>query len=592
MSGAKEFIPTQWRDHGAGLLRAENVGERVTVGGWVARRRDHGGLIFIDLRDHTGIVQLVVNPENAPEAAGAAHDLRNEFVVQAQGEVVRRAEGNVNPNLPTGEIEVQVDALTVLSRSLPLPFQLDEEGVDEMLRIKYRWIDLRRERMQRNLREGGKIVSSIRRRMEELGFVDFATPSLTRTAPEGARDFVVPVRLQPGRFFALAQSPQIYKQLYVIGGFDRYYQIATCWRDEDLRADRQFEFRQLDVEMAFADRDAVLNVLEEAVTAAFEAVGRQAPARPFQRLTWHEVMDRYGSDKPDLRFALEIHDGTDVTRDSQFGVFANAPAVRFIVAPRAFSRAELDRLEQVAKDFGAKGLAYVVHDESGEVRSPIAKFLSDRELEAFRGEQGTTTLFAAGEPAEVSRVLGGLRTHLGRELGLAEGRPDALLWVLDFPWFEWDEDNKRWTFIHHPFTGVLPEHVDLIERDPRTVLSQAYDLVWNGWELGSGSLRIHDEEIQARVFRALGMDEEEQESKFGFLLEALRMGAPPHGGFAMGIDRFIALLVGETNIREVTGFPKVSSGADPLTGAPSPVAPEVLGELGLQLKPGLHPADS
>jgi len=436
--------------------------------------------------------------------------------------------------------------------------------------------------MQRNLRLSGAAISAIRRKMEELGFVDLWTPGLIRTSPEGARDFVVPVRLQPGRFFALAQSPQLFKQLFMIGGFDRYYQIATCWRDEDLRADRQFEFRQLDIELAFPDRDDVLEVLEEAVTASFEALGREPPPLPFPRRSWHDVMAGYGSDRPDLRFGMELQDATESTRGSQFAVFANAPAVRFLTVPQAFSRSELDRLERDARQLGAKGLAYLLYDEEGEVRSPIAKFLSEPELDRFRADPGSTVLFAADQPALVERVLGGLRTQLGRELGLVDETRDEFLWVLDFPLFEWSEDDRRWTFSHHPFTGVRPGDEDKIESDPGRALSLAYDLVWNGWELGSGSIRIHDQELQGRIFRALGMSEDEARAKFGFLLEALRMGAPPHGGFAMGIERFVALLAGEPNIREIVPFPKVSSGSDPLTGAPTPMPAEVLRELGIK----------
>jgi aspartyl-tRNA synthetase len=571
-----------WRDLMCGDVRPEHVGQRLTLAGWAHRRRDHGGLVFIDLRDRAGLCQLVINPEHASEAAEVAHGVRNEFVLRAEGYVVARAPELVNPNLPTGEVELRVEKLEIVSTAPPLPFQLDEEGVDETLRLRYRWLDLRRERMQRNLRLSAAAVAAIRRAMEELGFIDLWTPNLTRATPEGARDFVVPVRLQPGTFFALPQSPQLFKQLLVIGGFDRYYQIATCFRDEDLRADRQFEFRQLDVELTFPTREDVWDVLETAVCAAFEAVGRTPPDRPFPRHTWHDVMARYGSDKPDLRFALEIEDATEVTRASEFKVFADAAAVRFVRAPRAFSRSELERLEEVAKEWGAKGLAYIVY-EGDEPRSPIAKFLSAAELETFRSETGTTVLFAAGEPETVARVLGGLRTHLGRELDLADESRDELLWVTDFPLFERDEETSVWTFSHHPFTGIAPGDEDRIESDPGSVLSQAYDLVWNGWELGSGSIRIHDQAIQQRVFAALGLGEDEAREKFGFLLEALQMGAPPHGGFAMGLDRFLALLVGEPNIREVTAFPKLSSGSDPLTGAPSAVPAEQLAELGIHI---------
>jgi len=571
------------RDLMCGEPRADHVGRPLKLAGWVARRRDHGGLVFVDLRDRTGVTQLVVNPERAPEAAALAHEIRNEFVLQAEGELVSRAPETVNPAMPTGEVELQVNELRIVSTCPPLPFQLDEENVDETLRLRYRWLDLRREVMQQNLRLSAAAISAIRRRMEELGFTDFFTPSLTRATPEGARDFLVPVRLQPGTFFALPQSPQLFKQLLMISGFDRYYQIATCFRDEDLRADRQFEFRQLDVEMAFAEREDVLEVLEEAVVAAFEGVGREPPARPFSRLSWHDVMARYGSDKPDLRFELEIKDATEITRDSDFGVFANAPCVRYLVAPQIFSRAELARLEELAKEWGAKGLAYVIRDESGEVRSPIAKFLSDTEIEAFGAEPGTTVLFGAGQPAAVARVLGALRSHLGRELDLIDATRDAFLWVIDFPLFEWDEEKKLWTFSHHPFTGIAPGSEELLESDPGAAISKAYDLVWNGWELGSGSIRIHQQDVQRRVFRALGLSDDEAREKFGFLLEALQMGAPPHGGFAMGIDRFIALLAGQPNIREVIAFPKVASGSDPLTGAPSSVPDEQLAELGIRL---------
>jgi aspartyl-tRNA synthetase len=582
-----------WRDAYCGEVSAAHVGRRLTLAGWVARRRDLGGLVFIDLRDHTGITQLVVNPERAAEAAAIAHEIRNEFVVRAQGEVVRRAPETVNPNIPTGEIELQVDSLEIVSRSEVLPFQLDEENVDELVRLKYRYLDLRRERMQRNLRVSAVVISAIRRSMEEQGFIDVWTPSMTLGTPEGARDFVVPVRLQPGRLFALAQSPQLFKQLFMVGGIDRYYQIATCWRDEDLRADRQFEFRQLDLELAFPTRDGVIATLERVVAASFEAVGRTPPQRPLPRMSYAESMLRYGTDKPDVRFGLEIEEATEVTRGSEFGVFANAEAVRYLTAPKAFSRAELDRLEEFAKEWGAKGLAYLVYDESGEVRSPIAKFLSEGELDAFRAPPGSTVLFAADTVPMAARVLGALRLHLGEELGLIDESADALLWVVDFPLFQHDEDTGQWTFVHHPFTSPLPGHEGLIESDPAGALSQHYDLIWNGWELGSGSIRIHREDVQERVFRAMGMTDEEARAKFGYFLDALRMGAPPHGGFALGIERFVALIAGEANIREVIAFPKTASGSDPLTGAPTPLPQELLAELGIMvLEPDSGPKPS
>ena len=570
-----------WRDVMCGDPRPEHVGQTLTLGGWADTRRDHGGLVFVDLRDHTGTTQLVINPERSPAAAEVAKEIRNEFVLRARGEVVARAPETVNPAMPTGEVEVQVDDLEIVSRSTPLPFQLDEEGVDENLRLRYRWLDLRTPRMQRNMRLAHTVISSIRRTMDGLGFIDVWTPSMTRGTPEGARDFLVPVRLQPGRFFALAQSPQIFKQLCMIGGLDRYYQIATCWRDEDLRADRQFEFRQLDLEMAFVEREDVLDVLEQVVVDAFVALGRDAPARPFPRLTYSDALLRYGTDKPDLRFGLEIQDATEVTRGSEFGVFGGAETVRFLSVPRVFSRAELQRLEEIAKEWGAKGLAYLVYD-GDEVRSPIAKFLSEAELDAFRAEPGSTVLFGAGDAATVARVLGGMRIHLGRELELASDE-ELFHWVVDFPLFEIDDETGNWTFLHHPFTAPIAGHEDRVPGDPGNALSQHYDLIWNGWELGSGSIRIHRADVQQDVFRTMGMTDDEARGKFAFLLDALAMGAPPHGGFAMGIERFLALMADEPNIRQVVAFPKVSSGSDPLTGAPAPAGTEQLRELGIRL---------
>jgi len=574
----------RWRDLYCGELGTADVGRSLAVAGWVARRRDHGGLIFIDLRDHTGVVQLVVNPERSGDAAQAAHSIRSEFVVHARGEVVNRASDAVNPNIATGAIEIQVDDLEIVARSEPLPFQLDDDGVEEPLRLRYRYLDLRRERMQRNLRLSAKVIRAIRDSMEEQGFIDVWTPTMTLGTPEGARDFLVPVRLQPGRFFALAQSPQLFKQTFMIGGLDRYYQIATCWRDEDLRADRQFEFRQLDLELAFPTREDVLEVLERVVVASFEAIGRTPPQRPFRHLAYADVMLRYGTDKPDLRFDLEIQDATAATRTSEFGVFANAECVRFLVAPTAFSRAELQRLEEFAKEWGAKGLAYLVVDESGEVRSPIAKFLSADELAAFAAPPGSTVLFAADSQPMVERVLGALRTELAQRLELIDETRDEIFWVVDFPLFLEDEDTGRWTLVHHPFTSPIDGHEELIESDPGAAVSQHYDLIWNGWELGSGSIRIHRQEIQERVFRAMGMTNEEARSKFGWFLDALQMGAPPHGGFALGIERFVALFAGEANIREIIPFPKTASGSDPLTGAPAPTTEERLSELGIRLK--------
>ncbi|MEP6910803.1 MAG: aspartate--tRNA ligase [Actinomycetota bacterium] len=574
-----------WRDFGAGEVRSEHVGQRHTLAGWVAKRRDHGGLVFIDLRDSTGISQLVVNPEHAPEAAASAHDIRNEFVLQAEGEVAARAPENVNPGLPTGEVELQVDKLTIISRSPPLPFQLDEENVDETLRIRYRWLDLRRERLQRNLRLRAKMVSIIRRVMEGAGFLDIETPILFKPTPEGARDFLVPSRLQKGRFFALPQSPQILKQLLVIGGFERYYQIARCFRDEDLRADRSHELTQLDVEMAFPDVEFILTLMEEMVRAIWsETLGVELET-PFPRMTYEDAQLRYGSDKPDLRFGLEIQDATELTRASEFKVFSGAPTVRYLVVPQEYSRADLEKLEEFAKEWGAKGLAYIVYGEDGEARSPIAKFLSEEELAAFRADPGSTVLFGADEPDKVARVLGALRSRIGEELGLVEEDVFRWVWVTDFPMFEWSEEDGRWTAVHHPFTRPTPESEALLEQDPSRALAVAYDLIANGEELGGGSVRIHEAELQAKVFDILQISPEEQQNRFGFLLEALGMGAPPHGGIAFGIDRMTMVLAQEPNLRDTVAFPKNQAGLDPMSGAPAEVTKEQLDELGIQLAP-------
>jgi aspartyl-tRNA synthetase len=572
-----------WRTHACGDLRPEHVGQRVTLAGWAARRRDHGGLVFVDLRDSAGICQLVVNPERAPQALEAAHAVRNEFVLQAEGEVAARAPEAVNPNIPTGAVEVQVDRLEILSRSTPLPFQLDEEGVDETLRLRYRWLDLRRDRLQRNIRLRAQMVAAIRRVMEEAGFVDIQTPILFKPTPEGARDFVVPSRLQPGRFFALPQSPQLLKQLLVISGFERYYQIAICFRDEDLRADRVQEITQLDVELAFPDVELIHALMERMIQTVWrECIGVEL-ATPFPRLTHAEAMLRYGSDKPDLRFGLEIEDATEVTRGSEFGVFANAEAVRFLRVPQELSRADLARLEELAKEWGAKGLAYLVCGEDGDVRSPIAKFLSERELEAFRPEPGSTVLFGADSPAMVARVLGALRTHLGGTLGLIDEDAWSWLWVTNFPMFEWDEDEQGWSAVHHPFTRPTPDWEERFDEEPGHAVALAYDLIGNGNELGGGSFRIHEPDLQARVFDLLQLSPEEQRAKFGFLLDALATGAPPHGGIAFGIDRMLMVLAREPNLRDTIAFPKNQAGYDPMSGAPSEVLPEQLEELGIRV---------
>ncbi len=572
-----------WRDLMCGDVRPEHIGRRIALAGWANTRRDHGGLVFIDLRDRAGICQLVVNPEQAPEAAAAAHEVRNEFVLRAEGDVVARAPEAVNPNLPTGDVEVQVERLEIVSRSTPLPFQLDEENVDETLRLRYRWLDLRRDKLQRNIGLRAQMVGIIRRTMEEAGFLDIQTPILFKPTPEGARDFVVPSRLQKGRFFALPQSPQILKQLTMVAGFDRYYQIAICFRDEDLRADRVQEITQLDVEMSFPDQEFLFELMEEMFGRIWsDCLGIDVP-RPWPRMTFAESDRRFGTDKPDTRFALEIEDATGATRGSEFGVFAGAEAVRFLRVPRAFSRAELARLEEVAKEWGAKGLAYIVRDEAGEVRSPIVKFLSEAELGALAVQPGETLLFAADEWAATSRVLSALRLQLGRELGLVDESAFEFLWVTDFPMFEWDEDEQRFGAVHHPFTRPTAEWEERFADDPREALAHAYDIIVNGNELGGGSFRIHEPEIQTRVFDLLRLSPEEQRAKFGFLLDALAMGAPPHGGIALGIDRMTMVLAGEPNLRDVIAFPKNQAGVDPMSGAPSDVTPEQLAELGLRI---------
>jgi aspartyl-tRNA synthetase len=566
-----------------GEPRLEQAGERLTVAGWAARRRDHGGLVFVDLRDHSGLLQLVVNPERSQAAAEVAKEVRNEFVLQATGEVVARAPETVNPNMATGEVELQVEELTILSRSTPLPFQLDEEGVDETLRLRYRWLDLRRDRLHRNMTLRATLVSTIRRVMESAGFLDLQTPILFKPTPEGARDFVVPSRLQRGRFFALPQSPQILKQLLVIAGFERYYQIAICFRDEDLRADRVQEITQLDVEMAFPETEFILGLMEEMCREVWRACIGVELEPPFRRMTYDEAMLRFGTDKPDLRYGLELSDATEVTRGSEFGIFAGARAVSFLTVPQAFSRLELERLEEFAKQWGARGLAYLVYDEDGEVRSPIAKFLSETELAAFRADPGSTVLFGADDPKLVARVLGALREHLARELSLIDETRFEFVWITDFPMFEWSEEDSRWGAVHHPFTRPAPEWEERFSDDPGAARALAYDLVANGNEIGGGSLRMHEPDLQSRVFEVLQMSAEEQRTKFGFLLDALAMGAPPHGGIAFGIDRMLMVVAGEPNLRDVIAFPKNQAGVDPMSGAPSEVTPAQLDELGIRL---------
>ncbi len=573
-----------WRDLHCGEPRPADAGRAVTLAGWAARRRDHGGLIFIDLRDETGVTQLVVNPENAPDAAAIAREVRNEFVLQASGTIVQRTPETVNPRMPTGEIELRVETLRVLSTCPPLPFQLDEENVDEALRQKYRWIDLRRDHMQRNIRIRAQLVRIIREEMERDGFVDIETPILWKPTPEGARDFVVPARLQKGKFYALPQSPQIAKQLLVISGFERYYQIARCFRDEDPRADRLQELTQLDVEMAFPDREFIFALMERIVERIWrECIGVQL-SPPFERLSYDETILRYGIDRPDLRFGMEIQEATEATRGSEFSVFANAPCVRYIAVPKEFSRAELQALEAQATSWGAKGLAYIVFRADREVSSPIAKFLDQDLLERWR-QAGHTLLFVADEERMVAKVLGLARLQLGRDLDLIDDSRWEFRWIVDMAAAEFDEQTGTWHAAHHPFTRPTDETVDFLKTDPSRARAIAYDLVGNGIELAGGSFRIHEPELQQQVFANLGIGPEEQREKFGFLLDALAMGAPPHGGIASGIDRMLMALLAEERIRDTQAFPKNQVGYDYMTGAPSDLPPEQLDELGIQLKP-------
>ncbi|MEY3511887.1 MAG: aspartate--tRNA ligase [Actinomycetota bacterium] len=570
-------------DH-CGTLRASDIGREVAVCGWVARRREHGEhLAFIDLRDHTGLVQCVVD--------GAA-DLRSEYVVRISGTVRQRPDGTTNDNMPTGEIEIGDCRVEILNIAEPPPFQLnDRVEVDEMVRLAHRYVDLRTERMQRNLRIRAKVNASLRRAMDDQGFVEIETPMLIASTPEGARDFVVPSRLSPGSFYALPQSPQLFKQLCMVGGIDRYYQIARCLRDEDLRADRQFEFMQLDAEASFVSQEEVLAFISVAVSAAVEEVTGQKMG-DVPRMTWQEAQERFGSDKPDIRFGMELIELTPNFAATEFNAF-KADCVKGIVVDGGaeFTRSKLDELTDKAKRWGAKGLVWMRVKDGGELDSPVAKFLSAEELAGLVAMTGAKTgdllLLVADDRPKVCHVLGLLRLELGRP-PVTEGGLQ-FLWVVDFPLFESLDDAGNPVPAHHPFTMPHAEDVALLDtgnpQDLLKVRSQAYDLVLNGWELGSGSVRIHRGDIQSRMFELLGIGAEEQQSKFGFLLDAFRFGAPPHAGFAFGIDRLVALLAGEENIREVIAFPKTQSGIDPLTHAPTPIDSAQLDELGLRLLP-------
>ena len=571
---------TSLRTDRCGDLRVGDVGRQVTLCGWVDRRREHGEhLAFVDLRDRSGVVQLVID---------GAHDLRSEYVLQVTGTVRERPADTANDGLATGAVEVDATEVTILSTSDPLPFPLDDRiDVDEVVRLRHRYVDLRRPRMQRNLEVRARVNSAIRQAMEEQGFIEVETPMLIASTPEGARDFVVPSRKEPGSFYALPQSPQIFKQLCMVGGVDRYYQIARCLRDEDLRADRQFEFMQLDAEASFVSQDDVLAFISYAISSATEAVTGERPGE-IPRMSWHEAMERFGSDKPDIRFGMELVELTGVFADTGFRAF-QAPCVKGIRVPGGadLSRNRLDDLTDQCKQWGAKGLVWMKVEDDG-INSPVAKFLSDEEMDALRStleaEVGDLLLIVADERRTVRHVLGLVRLELGRP-PVTEGGLH-FLWVVDFPLFEGLDDVGNPIPAHHPFTMPHEEDLDALERgDLLDVRSRAYDLVLNGWELGSGSVRIHRREIQERIFAILGIGAEESQAKFGFLLDAFRYGAPPHAGFAFGMDRLTAILAGEENIREVIAFPKTQSGADPLTNAPTGIDEHHLTELGLRVLP-------
>ena len=578
------------RTHDAGSLRASHAGQVVSLAGWVARRRDHGGVAFIDLRDATGSVQVVIRDETL------AGQLRAEWCLQITGEVVLRPEGNANSALPTGAIEIMGDDVKVLSESAPLPFPVDsgnDSEISEEVRLKYRYLDLRREKPAANLRLRSKVTSTIRRVMEDLDFLEIETPYLTRSTPEGARDFLVPVRLQPGSWYALPQSPQLFKQLLMVAGMERYYQIARCFRDEDFRADRQPEFTQLDIEMSFIDQADILAVAEKLLVKIWkEAVGYEIKT-PIRHMTYADAMQNYGSDKPDLRFDLQLVEQTKFFAKTEFRVF-QAPYVGSVVMPGGATspRRELDAWQDWAKARGAKGLAYILVNEDGTLGGPVSKNISQDEqngiVQAAGAKPGDAIFFAAGERSASLSLLGAVRIEIGKRCNLINEGAWEFLWVVDAPMFE-PTDNGGWTAVHHPFTGPKPEFAKSFASDPASALAYAYDIVLNGTELGGGSIRIHDRQIQKDVFSVIGLSDEEATSKFGFLLEAFNYGPPPHGGIALGLDRVCALLTGSDSIREVIAFPKTASGGDPLTGAPTPITPAQRKESGID---GLPKAES
>jgi aspartyl-tRNA synthetase len=590
--GFPALRPNEYRDAWCGQVLPDRVDSEVRVAGWVHRRRDHGGLVFIDLRDRTGLVQLVFNPDEAGEAFKLGHELRSEDVLAASGPVVKRSPDTINPELPTGEVEVRVKDAQLLSDADTTPFEIESFSgeVSEETRLRYRYLDLRRDRMRQALELRHKLTSAIREFLSGEGFIEVETPILTRSTPEGARDFLVPSRLQRGSFYALPQSPQLFKQLLMVGGFERYFQIPRCFRDEDLRADRQPDFTQLDIEMSFVDTDDVIDLNERLLAYVLGECGVPVEL-PMRRIGYQEAVARYGTDKPDLRFGLELRVLTEVFRGSEFNAFRQAieggAVVRGLNAGRReMSRADLDGLVAEATELGAKGLVWAVVEANGW-RSPVAKFLSAEEIAAANEEleaaEGDVVLIVADQPLLSAEVLGELRRRLGERLGLIDSEANDLAWIVDWPLVEWNPDENRWDPHHHPFTSPDGE---FDPDDPGAARAKAYDIVWNGWEIGGGSIRINDPEVQRKVFGVIGIDEEEAEERFGFLLEALRYGAPPHGGIAYGVDRMVALLHHSDSIREVIAFPKTASGTDPLTGAPAPVDERQLRELGISLRSG------
>jgi aspartyl-tRNA synthetase len=583
------------RTHPAGALRTEHVGHTVTLAGWVARRRDHGGVIFIDLRDASGVTQVVFREG---EMAQLAHRLRAEFCLQVTGTVAARPEGNENPELPTGDIEVIAEELTVLSESAALPFQLDEHlEVGEEIRLRHRYLDLRRPSPAAVMKLRSEANRIARRVLHERDFIEVETPTLTRSTPEGARDFLVPARLQPGNWYALPQSPQLFKQLLMVAGLERYYQIARCYRDEDFRADRQPEFTQLDIEMSFVEQDDVIALGEDVISALWSELAHHQIERPIPRLSYADAMARYGTDKPDLRFGLELTDLTGYFADTPFRVF-RAPYVGALVMPggAAQPRRQLDAWQEWARQRGAKGLAYVLISDDGELSGPVARNLAEHEREglakATGANPGDCIFFAAGDAREARPLLGAVRVEIGRRCGLIDDSAWSFVWVVDAPMFEPAErsgdvavGHSGWTALHHPFTAPVPEWIDRFEQAPGAALAYAYDLVCNGHEIGGGSIRIHQADVQQRVFGVLGISDDEAREKFGFLLEAFRYGPPPHGGIAFGWDRTCMLLAGADSLREVIAFPKSGGGLDPLTGAPAPITPQQRAEAGVDAKP-------